>query len=202
VDVFEMCLRTAFLAVNYTDRFLDIVMVKKTRFQLLGATCLHVASKCEDVSYIGVEDLAMCADNVYTSAEVLKMEEKLLNTLNFTLSVPTGRPSLLLISTHRAKLIKPHSLLCSMHDASPRLPEHLRAHDPADPEEDVDAGALLAGARAAGVPVPQVLPVDGGHVLPLDGHVHDGRFPHGASAIVEVLVCFPFVPRLTCALAA
>lgn len=90
VDVFEMCLRTAFLAVNYTDRFLDIVMVKKTRFQLLGATCLHVASKCEDVSYIGVEDLAMCADNVYTSAEVLKMEEKLLNTLNFTLSVPTG----------------------------------------------------------------------------------------------------------------
>ncbi|KAJ0395771.1 hypothetical protein ATCC90586_008730 [Pythium insidiosum] len=90
VDVFEMCLRTAFLAVNYTDRFLDIVMVKKTRFQLLGATCLHVASKCEDVSYIGVEDLAMCADNVYTSAEVLKMEEKLLNTLNFTLSVPTA----------------------------------------------------------------------------------------------------------------
>jgi hypothetical protein len=91
VDVFEMCLRTAFLAVNYTDRYLDIVMVKKTRFQLLGATCLHVASKCEDVSYIGVEDLAMCADNVYTSAEVLKMEEKLLNTLNFTLSIPTGK---------------------------------------------------------------------------------------------------------------
>ncbi|KAI9911861.1 hypothetical protein PsorP6_009670 [Peronosclerospora sorghi] len=91
VDVFEMCLRTAFLAVNYTDRYLDIVMVKKTQFQLLGATCLHVASKCEDVSYIGVEDLAMCADNVYTSVEVLEMEEKLLNTLNFTLSVPTGR---------------------------------------------------------------------------------------------------------------
>ncbi|GMF39328.1 unnamed protein product [Phytophthora lilii] len=90
VDVFEMCLRTAFLAVNYTDRYLDIVMVKKTQFQLLGATCLHVASKCEDVSYIGVEDLAMCADNVYTSVEVLEMEEKLLNTLNFTLSVPTG----------------------------------------------------------------------------------------------------------------
>lgn len=85
-----MCLRTAFLAVNYTDRFLDLVMVKKTRFQLLGATCLHVASKCEDVSYIGVEDLAMCADNVYTSTEVLKMEEKLLNTLHFTLSVPTA----------------------------------------------------------------------------------------------------------------
>lgn len=89
VDVFEMCLRTAFLAVNYTDRYLDTVLVKKNKFQLLGATCLHVASKCEDVSYIGVEDLAMCADNVYTSTEVLQTEEKLLNALNFTLSVPT-----------------------------------------------------------------------------------------------------------------
>ncbi|RLN49139.1 hypothetical protein BBJ28_00026451, partial [Nothophytophthora sp. Chile5] len=37
-----------------------------------------------------VEDLAMCADNVYTSVEVLEMEEKLLNALNFTLSVPTA----------------------------------------------------------------------------------------------------------------
>ncbi|RLN97319.1 hypothetical protein BBJ28_00026551 [Nothophytophthora sp. Chile5] len=81
-----MCLRTAFLAVNYTDRYLDIAMVKKTKFQLLGATCLHVASKCEDVSYIRVEDLAMSADNVFTSVEVLRMEEKLLNALNFTLS--------------------------------------------------------------------------------------------------------------------
>ncbi|RQM26420.1 hypothetical protein B5M09_006008 [Aphanomyces astaci] len=88
VDVFEMCLRTAFLAVHYTDRYLDTEMVKKTKFQLLGATCLHVASKCEDVSYIGVEDLSMCADNVYTSVDVLKMEEHLLNTLNFTLSTP------------------------------------------------------------------------------------------------------------------
>ncbi|RHY44351.1 hypothetical protein DYB38_013285 [Aphanomyces astaci] len=85
-----MCLRTAFLAVHYTDRYLDTEMVKKTKFQLLGATCLHVASKCEDVSYIGVEDLSMCADNVYTSVDVLKMEEQLLNTLNFTLSVPTA----------------------------------------------------------------------------------------------------------------
>ncbi|KAJ8576914.1 hypothetical protein ON010_g2292 [Phytophthora cinnamomi] len=134
VDVFEMCLRTAFLAVNYTDRYLDIVMVKKTQFQLLGATCLHVASKCEDVSYIGVEDLAMCADNVYTSVEVLEMEEKLLNTLNFTLSVPTGK----------------FLLACA------GFPEYLRAHDPAHSEKDVHAGALLARTGAARIPVLEV----------------------------------------------
>ncbi|RHZ33544.1 hypothetical protein DYB37_013104 [Aphanomyces astaci] len=81
IDLFHAYLRESEVA-QWRD------MVKKTKFQLLGATCLHVASKCEDVSYIGVEDLSMCADNVYTSVDVLKMEEQLLNTLNFTLSTP------------------------------------------------------------------------------------------------------------------
>ncbi|EQC39305.1 CMGC/CDK/CDC2 protein kinase [Saprolegnia diclina VS20] len=111
VDVFEMCLRTAFLAVNYTDRFLDVVMVKKTKFQLLGATCLHVASKCEDVSYIGVEDLSMCADNVYTSMQVLQMEEQLLNTLNFTLAVPTALDFLNIYQRSMVTLEKKTSML-------------------------------------------------------------------------------------------
>jgi hypothetical protein len=77
VDNFDMCQRTAFLAVAYTDLYLhrpDITMQKR-RLQLLGASCLHVASKCEDVSYIGNEDLANCADNVFTPADVLDMEE-------------------------------------------------------------------------------------------------------------------------------
>lgn len=90
IDVFDMCLRTAFLAVNYTDRYLNVAAVRRTSFQLLGATCLHVASKCEDVSYIGVEDLAMCANNIYSSTEILRMEESLLNGLDFCLAVPTG----------------------------------------------------------------------------------------------------------------
>ncbi|KAL3666263.1 hypothetical protein V7S43_008514 [Phytophthora oleae] len=76
VDVFEMSPRTAFLAVNYTDRYLNAVAVGKSQLQLVGAICLLVASKCEDVSYIGVGYLVLCSDNVYTSKEVLEMEEK------------------------------------------------------------------------------------------------------------------------------
>ncbi|GMF51822.1 unnamed protein product [Phytophthora fragariaefolia] len=90
VDVFEMCPRTFFLAVNYTDRYLNSITVEKSKLQLLGATSLHVASKLEDVSYIGVKDLAMCADSEFKAEEVLRMEENLLNTLNFTLSMPTA----------------------------------------------------------------------------------------------------------------
>lgn len=89
IDVFEMSLRSVFLAVNYTDRYLSIERVERQNFQLLGATCLHIASKCEDVSYIGVEDLVICADKVYKAEHVLKLEEKVLTTLDFRLAVPT-----------------------------------------------------------------------------------------------------------------
>jgi hypothetical protein len=64
--------------------------VDRKHFQLLGATCLHIASKCEDVSYIGVDDLVVCADRVFVSAEVLALEEKVLNVLDFRLAVPTA----------------------------------------------------------------------------------------------------------------
>ncbi|KAG1693817.1 hypothetical protein DVH05_022919 [Phytophthora capsici] len=90
VDVFELSPRALFLAVNYTDRYLNAVVVDKSQLQLVGATCLQVASKCEDVNYIGTVDLTMCSDNVYTSKEVLDMEEKVLNTLSFELFRPTA----------------------------------------------------------------------------------------------------------------
>jgi serine/threonine protein kinase len=89
VDVFEMSLRSAFLAVQYVDRYLGTTVISRSKFQLLGATCLHIASKCEDVSYIGVDDLAVCADNVYHSKHVLSLEEKVLNSLEFKLSSST-----------------------------------------------------------------------------------------------------------------
>jgi len=89
IDVFEMSVRSVFTAVNYTDRHLALRTVERKQFQLLGATCLHIASKCEDVSYIGVEDLVVCADRVYEEQDVLKLEEEVLNTLDFRICVPT-----------------------------------------------------------------------------------------------------------------
>jgi len=92
VDVYQMSLRSAFIAVGHVDRVLATAYTpfERSQFQLLGATCLHVASKCEDVSYIGVEDLASCGDNIYTHKDVLKMEENILNLLQFQLIIPTA----------------------------------------------------------------------------------------------------------------
>jgi hypothetical protein len=63
VDVFDMAPRTAFLAIALSDHYLMAPdcprVIPRTEYQLLGATCLHLASKVEDVSYIGVEDLGL-----------------------------------------------------------------------------------------------------------------------------------------------
>jgi serine/threonine protein kinase len=88
VDVFDMFPNSAFLAVAYADTYLSMQDgVERTQLQLVAAACLHMASKCEDTAYISVNDLVSCSDNLYTSAEVLAMEESLLTTLNFRLSV-------------------------------------------------------------------------------------------------------------------
>jgi len=89
VDAFDMCERTAFLATSYTDEYLTRVKGDRKTLQLIGATCLHIASKCEDVSYIGIEDLSKCADNGYSGADVIEQEQLILNELNFDLAIPT-----------------------------------------------------------------------------------------------------------------
>jgi len=93
VDMYEMSVRSVFLAVSHTDRFLQSRQeLPHNRYQLLGATCLHLASKCEDVSYIGIDDLANNAneESMFQPSDVLGMEEAVLNELNFHLSVPTS----------------------------------------------------------------------------------------------------------------
>jgi len=89
VDVFEMSIRSVYMAMSFFDRFLARGTIERRKLQLLGATCLHIASKLEDVSYIGVEDLVLCADRVYEASEVLELEEMVLNKLMFDLHVPT-----------------------------------------------------------------------------------------------------------------
>ena len=89
VDVFNMSIRSVYLAVQFVDQYMKKKPVKRSSLQLVGATCLHIASKCEDVAYIGAEDLTVCADNVYSSVDVLLKEEEILNDLDFNLSSAT-----------------------------------------------------------------------------------------------------------------
>ena len=56
----HMSLRTVFFAVSLIDRYtstLDTHLRRSINPQLLSSTCIHIASKCEDVTYIGLSDL-------------------------------------------------------------------------------------------------------------------------------------------------
>ncbi|KAJ4828251.1 hypothetical protein Tsubulata_012057 [Turnera subulata] len=82
---------TLYLTVNIIDRFLSQNYIEKQRLQLLGVTCMLIASKYEEICAPRVEEFCFITDNTYTREEVLKMESQVLNFLYFQLSVPTTK---------------------------------------------------------------------------------------------------------------
>jgi len=56
---------------------------------MIGATCLHIASKCEEVVYISPTDLCYCGDNKYTPLELARTERILLSQIDFRITQPT-----------------------------------------------------------------------------------------------------------------
>ena len=63
---------TLFLAVNIIDRFLSKRQVAKDKLQLVGATCLLIASKMEDMWPPLVRDLVYVASNAFTKQDLKK----------------------------------------------------------------------------------------------------------------------------------
>ncbi|KAJ9168372.1 hypothetical protein P3X46_019907 [Hevea brasiliensis] len=82
---------TLYLTVNLIDRFLSENYIEKQRLQLLGVTCMLIASKYEEICAPRVEEFCFITDNTYTRREVLKMESHVLNFLYFQISVPTTK---------------------------------------------------------------------------------------------------------------
>lgn len=85
----ELLEETLFLTVNIIDRFLARENVVRKKLQLAGVTAMLLACKYEEVSVPVVEDLILICDRAYTRADILEMERRIVNTLNFNMSVPT-----------------------------------------------------------------------------------------------------------------
>lgn len=82
---------TLYLTVYLIDRFLSQNYIERQRLQLLGITCMLIASKYEEICSPRVEEFCFITDNTYTSHEVLRMETQVLNFFGFQIFAPTAK---------------------------------------------------------------------------------------------------------------
>ncbi|KAF2538665.1 hypothetical protein F2Q68_00018859 [Brassica cretica] len=90
-EEYKLASDTLYLAVNLIDRFLSNNYIEKRRLQLLGVTCMLIASKYEEICAPRLEEFCFITDDTYTRLEVVAMETQVLNFLHFRLSVPTTK---------------------------------------------------------------------------------------------------------------
>eukprot|EP01080_Neovahlkampfia_damariscottae_P004426 gene4426-7801_t len=90
VDVtikFDLSNETLYLCVNLLDRFLSTKGVSRSKLQLVGITCLWIASKYEEIYCPEVVDFVEICANAYSKDELFRMERLILTTLNFNLTI-------------------------------------------------------------------------------------------------------------------
>ncbi|KAL5729425.1 hypothetical protein ACHQM5_002380 [Ranunculus cassubicifolius] len=88
-EEYKLTSDTLYLSIYLIDCFLSLNYIERQRLQLLGITCILIASKYEEICAPHVEDFCFITDNTYKRAEVLKMESRVLNDLGFHLTAPT-----------------------------------------------------------------------------------------------------------------
>lgn len=86
---------TLFLAVGYLDRFLSVDHVKNGPLpahllQLVCIACMFLAAKYEEIMYPCVADFVRMTDNCFTRQQLLQMESRVLNSLQFSMNAPTA----------------------------------------------------------------------------------------------------------------
>ena len=82
---FKMNLETLHLAVNLVDRVTCEKIISKKFYQLVGITCLFIASKYEDIYPPSLYEFTYVCDNAYQQDDLLNMEGEILQLLKFNM---------------------------------------------------------------------------------------------------------------------
>jgi G2/mitotic-specific cyclin-B, other len=87
---FKLVPETLYLTVNIIDRFLEKSEVSRPKLQLVGVTALLIASKYEEIYPPELRDLVYICDHAYRKEQILEMEEKILKTLEYQITIPSA----------------------------------------------------------------------------------------------------------------
>ncbi|WCJ17847.1 Cyclin-A3-1 [Euphorbia peplus] len=88
-EEYKLVSDTLYLTVSYVDRYLSSQVLSRNKLQLLGVSCMHIASKYEEISPPNVEDFCYITDNTYSKEEVVCMEKEVLEFLKYEMGSPT-----------------------------------------------------------------------------------------------------------------
>lgn len=87
---FHLIQETLYLTVYILDRYLEKATVKRSELQLLGVTSMLLASKYEETFAPEIGDFVYITDNAYSKDEVQRMEQEMLEVLEYDFSDPLG----------------------------------------------------------------------------------------------------------------
>lgn len=93
VDVhnsFNLLQRTLHVAYRFLDAYLVLEETSKAELQLVGITCLWIASKYEEIYPPKLKVFVEVTANTYTAEQMLDMETKIMRVLGFNLVKPTS----------------------------------------------------------------------------------------------------------------
>ena len=76
---------TVFLSVNIVDRALSRLPIRRSKLQAVGVTALFISAKYCEISPPTLKEFVYVADNTYGKDEVISIEKRILNELDFEL---------------------------------------------------------------------------------------------------------------------
>jgi len=87
---FSLLQETLYLTVAILDRYLAVrcADIKRKKLQLVGVSCMWIASKYEEMYAPEINDFVYITDNAYSTLEIRSMELDILRVLDFNLGKP------------------------------------------------------------------------------------------------------------------
>jgi len=86
---FKLRETTLWASLQICDMFLGITSVHRNRLQLVGSTCLWIASKYHEIYPPLAKDFVYISDKAFNRSDLIKCEELVCDGLGFQLSTPT-----------------------------------------------------------------------------------------------------------------